>query len=159
MKSVRAFYAGAVIAALLAIWFQIGATNPSLPRGSTIRIALPSVQASVDPQAVAHFDQIVSANIFSRERSTPAPVVRAPVIAHAVPAKPSLTLFGTTVGPHGAVALIQGGPATSGAELHHVGDVIAGARLVSITDSSVTLERSTGPVVLRMQTRRPGGSS
>jgi hypothetical protein len=69
----------------------------------------------------------------------------------AKPAGPTLTLLGTTIGPEGAVALIDTNSGVPGAALHHMGDLVAGARLVAITDSTVTLDRPSGPLVLHLQ--------
>jgi hypothetical protein len=98
-------------------------------------------------------DPIVAANIFSRTRTAPA---REGAVSHAtrgaapVPRGTTLTLYGTTIGPQGAVALIDDDTPPRGAHLYHMGDVIAGARLVAITDSTVTLDRQSGPVVLHL---------
>jgi hypothetical protein len=98
-------------------------------------------------------DPIVAANIFSRTRTAPARegavthIARNPApVQHGT----ALTLYGTTIGPQGAVALIDDDTPPRGAHLHHMGDVIAGARLVAITDSTVTLDRQSGPIVLRL---------
>lgn len=114
-------------------------------------ISLARATGDVGPAAS---DPIVSANIFSRSRTAPA---RAGAVVHAAhaPASPAqhgatLTLYGTTIGPQGAVALIDDETPPRGAHLHHMGDVIAGARLVAITDSTVTLDRQSGPFVLHL---------
>jgi hypothetical protein len=104
--------------------------------------------------ATARSDPIVAANIFSRSRTAPAREGAVVHTAHA-PASPAqhaaaLTLYGTTIGPQGAVALIDDDTPPRGAHLHHMGDVIAGARLVAITDSTVTLDRQSGPLVLHL---------
>jgi hypothetical protein len=98
-------------------------------------------------------DPIVAANIFSRTRTAPARegavthTTRTPTpVAHGA----TLTLYGTTIGPQGAVALIDDDTPPRGAHLHHMGDVIAGARLVAISDSTVTLDRQSGPFVLHL---------
>ena len=98
-------------------------------------------------------DPIVAANIFSRTRTAPA---REGAVTHTtrnpapVPHGTTLTLYGTTIGPQGAVALIDDDTPPRGAHLHHMGDLIAGARLVAITDSTVTLDRQSGPFVLHL---------
>src|SRR5438876_154479 len=74
------------------------------------------------------------------------------------PRGPRLTLYGTTVGPQGAVALIDADPKVPGAEIYRLGDVVAGAALVAITDSTVTLAEPSGPLVLHLrpaQRRKP----
>jgi hypothetical protein len=68
------------------------------------------------------------------------------------PSAPALTLLGTTIGPQGAVALIDASASSPpGPQVHRMGDLVAGARLVAITDSTVTLDRPSGPLVLHMQ--------
>lgn len=112
-----------------------------------------SVARVTGDSAAAGSDPIVAANIFSRTRTAPA---RAGAVVHAtrgtapVPHGTTLTLYGTTIGPQGAVALIDDDTPPRGAHLHHMGDVVAGARLVAITDSTVTLDRQSGPVVLHL---------
>jgi hypothetical protein len=103
--------------------------------------------------APAASDPIVAANIFSRTRTAPAregAVVHTPRRPAPTPHGTTLTLYGTTIGPQGAVALIDDDTPPRGAHLHHMGDLIAGARLVAITDSTVTLDRQSGPVVLHL---------
>lgn len=105
------------------------------------------------PLTLPASDPIVAANIFSRTRTAPA---REGAVTHIarnrapVPHGTTLTLYGTTIGPQGAVALIDDDTPPRGAHLHHMGDVIAGARLVAITDSTVTLDRQSGPFVLHL---------
>jgi hypothetical protein len=101
------------------------------------------------------YDSIIAANIFSRTRTAP-PRPGEVQDAQAKPkptkpAAPTLTLLGTTIGPQGAVALINASNGSPGAELHHMGDTVAGALLVAITDSTVTLDRPKGQVVLHLQ--------
>jgi len=103
--------------------------------------------------APAASDPMVAANIFSRTRTAPArqgvathPTRNPAPVQHGT----TLTLYGTTIGPQGAVALIDDDTPPRGAHLHHMGDVIAGARLVAITDSTVTLDRQSGPFVLHL---------
>lgn len=125
----------------LATAHRSGAAGPA----SVIRAAGDITPAASDP--------ILAANIFSRNRTAPARESAPEHPAHAAAPPPrgnTLTLYGTTIGPQGAVALIDDDTPPRGAHLHHMGDVIAGARLVAITDSTVTLDRQTGPVVLHL---------
>jgi len=99
-------------------------------------------------------DPILSANIFSRSRVAPprdrdvddSADRRAPGPARA-PARP--TLYGTTTGPAGAVALIDVHGTPAGAQLYRVGDRIGNGRLAAIGDSTATVDGPTGTVVLR----------
>jgi len=67
------------------------------------------------------------------------------------PRGPTLRLYGITVGAQGAVALIDADPNIPGAEIYRLGDLVAGARVLAITDSTVTLAEPSGPLVLRLQ--------
>jgi hypothetical protein len=95
-------------------------------------------------------DPIIAANILAQSRTPPtrataasAPTPRRP----ATPPPPALTLVGTTIGPQGAVAIINTG---GGSQVHAMGDLVAGARLVAISESTVTLLRPSGPLVLHV---------
>jgi len=63
-----------------------------------------------------------------------------------------MALYGTTVTADDAFALIEADPQVAGAEIYRVGDLVQGARLVKITDSTVTLASRPGGVarVLRL---------
>lgn len=98
-------------------------------------------------------DPIIAANIFAESRTPPTPQSLATAPAsrrHASPPPAALTLVGTTIGPRGAVALINTGGASGATQVHAMGDVIEGARLVAITESTVTLLRPSGPLVLHV---------
>lgn len=117
------------------------------------------VPAPVSPPAVppvATGAAVVDANIFASNRTAPrlrfsarAGAARSPSSA---PVGPELTLYGITVTAEGAFALIDSDPQVAGAEIYRVGDLVRGARLTAITDSTVTLTpRSGGPArVLRL---------
>lgn len=117
-----------------------------------VPIPVPPTTGEIDSAAA---DPIVAANIFARSRVAPARAAR--VVARAdraskaaSPHTTTFTLYGTTIGPQGAVALIDDNTPPRGAHVHYMGDVIAGARLIAITDSTVTLDRPSGPLVLRL---------
>jgi hypothetical protein len=144
VKIVPILYGAATVLALSGLYLRFA--KPSLPSADPNDLRLPAQQqpaaaGDVTP-AGASYQLIVDQNIFSQERAAPAPVK--PVR----PEKPrnqgpDYALRGTTIGPRGAVALI-------GAEIHRVGDIVDGAKLIAITDSTVTLERPNGPVVLHV---------
>ncbi len=146
MKVVPVFYSAAAVLAISGLYFRFA--PPALPTADAGDLRLPVLQqppaaGDVTP-AAASYQLIVDQNIFSQDRGSPA----AKPAAASRPEKPrnpapDLALRGTTIGPRGAVALI-------GAEIHRVGDVVDGAKLIAITDSTVTLERPTGPVVLHV---------
>jgi hypothetical protein len=127
------------------------ATPPPRDGGQSVRLPALAATAEIDSVAAG---EIVASNIFTRARVAPARVVAATVNKPraARPPAPTFTLYGTTIGPEGAVALIDASTAPGGAQIHQVGDVIADARLVAITDSSVTLQRPSGLLILRLPT-------
>jgi hypothetical protein len=102
---------------------------------------------------VPRYDTIVATNIFSQDRTPPAVRFSLPgrEAAPTKPRGPTLRLYGITVGAQGAVALIDADPNVPGAEIYRLGDLVAGARILAITDSTVTLAERTGPLVLRLQ--------
>jgi hypothetical protein len=151
-------YAAAAVFAVVGLWFRIAPLPaPAMPRASVVvpQIA-PHVSAPGDDAPAATYAPIVTANIFSRARTAPERLAAGgQSTSHAraaAPAAPTFTLLGTTIGPQGAVALIDASAASpAGAQVHRMGDVVAGARLVAITDSTVTLDRPSGPLVLHLQ--------
>jgi hypothetical protein len=100
-------------------------------------------------------DPIVTADIFARARTAPgragaavAPKARGAPVVHA----PAFTLYGTTIGPSGAVALIDAG--SGGVHMYHAGETVAGAQVEDITDSTVTLARASGSLILHLPRTR-----
>ena len=145
-------------AALLAAGLGLRLAPTPLPRAAAAPLAVP---AEAQPEAAAtstppvpRYDAIVAANIFSQDRTAPAMRFLPPgrAAAPTKPRGPTLRLYGITVGPQGAVAIIDADPNIPGAEIYRLGDLVAGARLIAITDSTVTLAESSGPLVLRLQT-------
>lgn len=115
-----------------------------------------SIAASTD---LDDFQAIVSANIFSQDRQSPAERYIPPELQQQVapsPAQPStafrMRLFGVVVGPAGAVALIDADPSIPGAEVYRPGDVVGDSRLISVSDSTVVLEGPAGRRVLSLPT-------
>jgi hypothetical protein len=153
MKIVPILYGSAAVLALAGLGLRI--SKPGLPTVDTKSFQLPSQQqppaaGDVSP-TTANYQQIVDQNIFSQQRGAAEPVKVATSTRTVKPrnTEPDFALRGTTIGPRGAVALI-------GAEVHRVGDVVDGAKLVAITDSTVTLERPSGPLVLHVpNSQRP----
>src|SRR5256885_139760 len=132
MSIVRALSAAAVVLGLLGLWLRLSRSALPAPRAGAIVAATFSPQARAAPLA----------------RS--APGGRAAGGAASASRRPPLKLYGITVGPQGAVALIDADPKIPGAEIYRVGDLVAGARLVAITDSTVTLAQPSGPLILRL---------
>ena len=155
MTLVRAFLIAAAILLVAGLGLRLAPTP--LPRIEVAPLAVPGEAhrdgAPTNAPPVSRYDAIIAANIFSPDRTPPA--VRFSLPGRAVaPTKtdaPTLRVYGITVGAEGAVALIDADPNVPGAEIYRVGDLVAGARLVAITDSSVTLAQPSGPLVLRLQ--------
>jgi len=151
----RGLYVAA--AAFLVTGLGLRLARTPLARVASAPLGLPAADtpdaAPTSAPPVPRYDAIVAANIFSQDRTAPA--VRFVPPGHAAPPTkprgPTLRLYGITVGPQGAVAIIDADPKIPGAELYRLGDLVAGARLVAITDSTVTLAEPSGPLVLRLQ--------
>ena len=118
--------------------------------------AVPRPEPWVDPRRYA---AIVASNAFSPDRKAP-PVrwvpegLRKDTVKVAKtpkkPPEPTARLFGISRGPGGAVALIDADPDVPGAEVYRVGDVLRAGRLTNISETTVTLSRPSGPLVLRL---------
>jgi len=129
-------------------------TRPSAVRTPRHAVATPTQSATGEVGSAAT-DPVIAANIFARARVAPfrasaahAAIARGPVAT--APHTAAFTLYGTTIGPQGAVALIDDNSPPRGAHVHYMGDLIGGARLVAITDSTVTLDRESGPLILHL---------
>lgn len=147
MKVVPILYGAAAVLALSGLYLRFA--KPALPSADPSDLRLPAQPQPQPPAAgdvtpaAASYQLIVDQNIFSQDRGAPAVKPAAPRTEKPRNAEPDFALRGTTIGPRGAVALI-------GAEIHRVGDVVDGAKLIAITDSTVTLERPSGPLVLHV---------
>jgi hypothetical protein len=157
VRVIRVMYVAAAVFAVVGLWFRMAPLPaPAMPHASVVvpQIA-PRVGAPGGDAPAATYAPIVTANIFSRARTAPERLAaggQSTPRARPAPAAPTFTLLGTTIGPQGAVALIDASAASpAGAQVHRMGDVVAGARLVAITDSTVTLDRPSGPLVLHLQ--------
>ena len=151
----RSLYVAA--GALLVAGLGLRLAPTPLPRARAAPVDVPAEAqpdaAPVSTPPTPRYDAIVAANIFSQDRTPPAVRFSLPGRA-ASPAKPSgprLRLYGITVGAQGAVAIIDADPSIAGAGIYRVGDLVAGARVLAITDSTVTLAQPSGPLVLRLQ--------
>ena len=162
MNATRSLYLTAAALAVSGVvlrWVPLGRPAAAALEAPTTRVGDLAVPRLAQPAAgeidSAASDPIVAANIFARSRVAPpravvtdARITRRPAVPS--PRTAAFTLYGTTIGPHGAVALIDDNTPPRGAHAHYMGDVIAGARLVAITDSTVTLDRQSGPLVLHL---------
>ncbi len=155
MTLVRSLYAAAGALLIAGLGLRLAPTR--LPRAQTAPLDVP---AEAQPEAAPtstrpapRSDAIIAANIFSPDRTPPAVRFSLPgrAAAPTKPRGPTLRLYGITVGAQGAVAIIDADPSIPGGELYRVGDLVAGARVLAITDSTVTLAQPSGPLVLRLQ--------
>lgn len=144
MRPAPVLYALAGVFAIAGLWLRVA--HPSLPAADPAQLHLPAERPATSTGDVAPTDYqpIIAENIFAQNRGVE-PAKPAPVARPQQPrdAAAGLALRGTTIGPRGAVALI-------GADVYRLGDIVNGAKLVAITDSSVTLERPSGPLTLRV---------
>lgn len=154
-------------ATLLVTGMALRVAPTPLPRGQATSLAVPAeVDSNGTPPSTASapaYDAIVATNIFSQDRKPPSLRFSlpgreaAPTPTHS--REPSLRLYGITVGEQGAVALIDADPNVAGAEMYRVGDRVGNARVLAITDSTVTLAQPSGQLVLRLRSverpRRP----
>jgi hypothetical protein len=156
MTIARALSAAAVVLGLLGLWLRL--SRAPLPQAAAaplpLRTAGQPMTAPAGATAAPRYEAIVAANIFSQTRAAPlvrfAPAGRAVRGTAAASRRPLVKLYGITVGPQGAIALIHADSKLPGAEIYRVGDLVAGARLVAITDSTVTLAQPSGPLILRL---------
>ena len=158
MTLVRSLYAAAGALLIAGLGLRLAPTR--LPRAQAAPLDVPDVPAEAQPEAAPtsirpapRSDAITAANIFSPDRTPPAVRFSLPgrAAAPTKPRGPTLRLYGITVGAQGAVAIIDADPSIPGGELYRVGDLVAGARVLAITDSTVTLAQPSGPLVLRLQ--------
>jgi hypothetical protein len=162
IRSPRPLYAGAFGFALLALALRLA---PAPHPGAVSPVELPQPARGPAPHALdedaAPYSAIVAGNIFSPTRTAPAVrftpnrplggAAPAPPKPKPKPAGPGIRLFGITKGPDGAVALIDADPKIKGAEIYRVGDRVAGASISAISDSTVVITRSSGPLVLHLR--------
>lgn len=152
-------YAGALFLALAGLVLRLAPAAVPRATAPQVAIAQPEVEATPAGTLPADsFGPIVAGNIFDQGRSPPearyVPEELAarsePPAREAAPAPRGPRLFGVAVGPADAVALIDANAAIPGAEVYRVGDMVAGARLIEIGDTTVVLEGPEGRRVLRL---------
>ncbi len=136
---VPVLFGAATVLALSGLWLRVA--GPRCPTSDPVQLRLPAQQSPGRGRgdiAPANYQPIVAQNIFAQSRA-------------AAPAKPPA--------PHGRRPRPTGPTTTSCAgrrsaraapwrssvpTIHRVGDIVDGAKLVAITDSTVTLERPNG---------------
>ncbi|HEX4628195.1 MAG TPA: hypothetical protein VH137_05330 [Gemmatimonadales bacterium] len=154
----RGLYAGGAALLVAGLGLRLASTAP--PHAEAALVAVPSTalpdSGPADVSPGPSYAAIIGANIFSPGRTAPQGRFAPP--GRAAPTRrrgAGLRLYGITVAPQGAVAIIGADPRVASGALYRLGDLVAGARLVAITDSSVTLAEPSGPLVLHLQPRPP----
>lgn len=161
--SPRALYGAAIVFGLTGIALR---TMPPLPPAvASSALAAPLHESGhragivrEDPNAYA---SIAAANVFSPTRTPPAerftpdrtPDRPAPVpVARRarVVEEPAVHLYGITIAPSGALALLATNQSARGAQIYRVGDRVAGGSVAAITDSTVVIARARDRLVLRL---------
>jgi len=156
MRPLRVLYVSAASFALVAVGLLLAPTAP--PRAQASESGAPGVSHTTErPVATvppATYATIVSTNIFSTDRVPPRVRFTPPGLAtrgQPVHRAPAVRLYGITIGASGtATALIDADPDIPGAEIYHIGDMVAGAPIVAITDSTVVLAQPSGQRVLHL---------
>ncbi|MEJ2546456.1 MAG: hypothetical protein P8125_01415 [Gemmatimonadota bacterium] len=135
--------------------------TPQIPAAEPVSVPLESVTTEA-AQALLSYQEVVRKNIFDLDREAPDPRYVPPELAamgdtgvtKAV-VRRGPRLFGLAVGPDGAIALIDADPTIPGAEVYRPGDIVAGLRLVEVTDTTAILAGTAGTIVLRLPVSRP----
>lgn len=144
-------YAVAAVFALMGLVLRALPSRVEPPDLPPVVAVSPTLDTLPAPPAQG---DLARANPFSPERAPPAvryaPGGRPrPHVATTAP-RPGFHLVGTFQTASGTVALIDADPATPGAEMYHVGDMVGDSRLISVDDTSVVLQGPLGRRVLRL---------
>jgi hypothetical protein len=156
-RTTRLLYGTAAILLLVGLALRVTPTSLGSGQEPTVR----ATQAGPSPRTAAREPAgadaaIVGGSIFSVTRSPPRTRYNPPDLAPTRepqrraprPAASSPRLFGTV---SGTAALIDANPTVPGAEIYQVGELVAGKRIIAVTESTVVLEGSAGRTVLRLQ--------
>jgi hypothetical protein len=155
----RALYGVAGALALAGIGVRLA---PARLPGGQPALELPAPAQLSPAQGVLgderSYAPIAAANVFSQTRTPPkvrfVPEGRHSADSVAPAPKPRarvFRLYGITVTAKEATALIDANPKIPGAELYRIGDLIGGAPITAITESTVVIRRPGGPLVLRLR--------
>jgi hypothetical protein len=165
----RVLYAAAAGLTLLALATFVAWRPPRAAAAKTIAFPDTSSVAPISAGAAASapdsltIGQIVSANIFSPERTPPrrryappsAAAVQAPSGDTLPAGPPPIRLYGVTLSAAGGgVALIEADPRVPGAELYRVGDNVRAAVLTALSESTAVLDWPDGGQTVRRLVRR-----
>lgn len=156
MNATRLLWPAAAALALAALAFRV--VPPAHPATSLAIIPQPQPLAALP--VLESGTEIVATNLFAAGRRPPQhrflPRGFEPPVS--VPAPAPIVLYGVTLAAADPLALIDADPRVPGAEIYRVGQQVRDARLVAMTDSSVTLAPLSGApafVVHLRRVRRP----
>jgi hypothetical protein len=145
-----------VMAGALAVPALVLLAMPAALPGAGGRLALPDAAPRVTAGGAPRtYGAIVADDPFSVRRRSPSvrfvPAGGAHRVSPTVVRREGPKLYGITLGPEGAVAVISADPGVRRAQLYGIGDTLAGARVAAISESTVTLVKPTGPIVLHLE--------
>jgi hypothetical protein len=141
----------------MGLWLRF--TRPHLPGAATGGIAVEPLASAttLTPSRPKDYPAVVSNNIFAQQRTPPGtrfvPPGQTRLARRVAPRLSGPMLYGITMGPRGAVALIHEDARSHSTQLYQVGDSVAGVPIVAISESTVTLARPSGHLVLRLPTQ------
>lgn len=152
MSATRLLWPAAAVLAFAAIAFRLA--PPARPAASIS--AIPQQQGLAALPVLESGTDIVATNMFAASRRPPQHRFlprgfEAPVSA---PAPAPIVLYGVTLAAADPLALIDADPKVPGAEIYRVGQQVRDARLVAITDSTVTLAPLSGAPAFVVHLRR-----
>jgi hypothetical protein len=159
----RALYTGAAALIIGAIAVQILWRTPAASANDNRVTSIPAMTGASEANSTAPsdshaIDAIVAANVFSSDRAPPKKRYVPPALdggsgdVITTPAGPRpVRLFGITITPTDAHALIEADPTIPGAEVYRIGDPVRRSRLVELTDSTAVLNGPEGRQVLRLR--------
>jgi hypothetical protein len=151
-------YTASVGLATLAAGFWAAPLSLEFPdTGRTRHLAAVASPVAAPRAAAPMYESVIASNVFSKTRLPPVTRFTPPGSSRLLTPPggektgATFTLYGTALGPAGAVALIR--PDVMGAppRLYGVGDTAGSGRLVAVTESTATLDRKAGFLVLRLQ--------
>jgi hypothetical protein len=166
-RTTRMLYGVAAVFLLLGLGLRI-VPAPADPGEASPAGSRPVPSPSEASKAAGELPGITAAiaegNIFSPTRSAPTVRFTPPDLsppaeeqrpARRGPRSRRLRLFGTVVGPSSTAALIDADPVIRGAEIYQVGELVAGRRLIAVSESTAVLAGAAGRMVLRLHPTSP----
>lgn len=159
MIAARGLYLAAALFGVTGVGLRLApAGAPGAQAAPALPASTPTAMAASQDHDPGRYGAIIASGVFLATRTAPSSRL-VPAGARndtaAAPPRPKATaprihLYGITGGVGGALALIDADPKVPGAEIYRVGDLVRGARISSITDSTVMIARPSGQLVLRL---------